>query len=199
MTEMIGLFATAVNKMTEAIDSMGAPAEDRRSAEKAAAPAAEGAGMNALMARLAEQEAEIARLREENDRIRTGQTAGETDSEPGDESAYEDFDESPDAGSDFLADLFGSDDSSFDSGEADDEGEEDGALDENTDEDNDIMASFFSFANEIQSMTLFERMQLDGLTVTDITFDELDELVRTLAEKKRRKKIEEDDAFGSWE
>jgi hypothetical protein len=67
------------------------------------------------------------------------------------------------------------------------------------DDDDDIMSSFFSFANEVRSMTLYERMRLDGVVVEDITFDELDELVHALAEKKRRATIEADDPFSGFE
>ena len=204
MTEMIGLFATAVNKMTEAIDSMGGSSEERQPSVRPAParPAAEAEPMSdemsALMARLAAQESEIARLREENDRIRTEGKPAEPVEEPEtEESPFDLFGEDSEPSSDLLADLFDEEEPSFDteSSSEEEEDSDDGLLDE----DDDIMSSFFSFANEIRSMTLYERMRLDGITVEDITFDELDELVRSLAEKKRRSSIEEDDPFKGFD
>ena len=206
MTEMIGLFATAVNKMTEAIDSMGNPSEVRETAPSQQKQPAAAPEMSALMSKLAEQESEIARLREENDRIRTEGAPAVKPEEAVSAPAgigFEDdlFDEEEGAGSDILADLFDNDDKSFVSEGSDPGagGGDESASDESDIDDDDILSSFFSFANEIRSMTVYERMRLDGLTVEDITFDELDELVRNLAEKKRRSTIEAEDPFRSFD
>ena len=197
MTEMIGLFATAVNKMTEAIDSMGGASEERAAPQPA--PAKEDPELSALMARIAEQESEIARLREENDRIRNSPSAPEAAPEPEkDGSAFESLFKDEEPSSDLFSDLFDEEEKPF-GAEAREESDETGADPDALDEDDDIMSSFLSFANEIRSMTLYERMRLDGLTVEDITFDELDELVRALAEKKRRNTIEAEDPFRGFD
>lgn len=206
MTEMIGLFATAVNKMTEAIDSMGGaeqPAQTRPAAPAPAAPAvpvlpADDGRMDELIAKLAEQREEIERLRLENERIRQ-EAVPAAPAEP-EHSVPEPIGGAyAEPAGETEADLFAS---LFDAPEEqeppEDEKEQPQEVSD-ADDDDDIMSSFFSFANEVRSMTLYERMRLDGVVVENITFDELDELVHALAEKKRRATIEADDPFSGFE
>lgn len=197
MTEMIGLFATAVNKMTEAIDSMGGAEQPVQARAAAAAPAVpvlppDDGRMDELIAKLAEQQAEIERLRAENERIK--QDAKPAWQELSAEEPAESFGEQA---ADLFSGLFDAEEPEAPAGDLAEGAQEDASAQE--DEDDDIMSSFFSFANEVRSMTLYERMRLDGVVVENITFDELEELVRTLAEKKRRVTIEADDPFRGFE
>ena len=62
---------------------------------------------------------------------------------------------------------------------SDDEGED-------SDEDDDILSSFFSFSNELKTMTVFEKMRFDGRTVEPISFETLESLVQAQKERRRR-------------
>ena len=240
MSEMLGLFASAVNKMSEAIDNLGG----ERSAAAPALPQTTGAPrdelLEAMEARLMAQMNELDRLRKENEALRTGETAvrpapelteDEEDEDMEDEIAGDDdddFSQEVDSGVLFellsddedgdLDDFFSDDNSIID--EEDDEEDEDGedtevidaeddddddtdfdldGLDESSldeeeeegDEDDDILSSFFSFSNELKTMTVFEKMRFDGRTSEPISFETLESLVEAQKERRRRELLGE--------
>ena len=263
MTEMLGLFATAVNKMSEAIDNLGSgeraaavAAATAAALPKASQPEPASSGNDALAAleaRLLAQADELRRLREENEALRSGSrpaSAPRYDEEEEDEGglSFEDEDaldfededsldldredsldldredledeEAMDLGGDddfsqevdtgALFDLLldsdedsgGDDDDSFfslddDEDEEDedddfDEDEDDDFDDEDEDEeedDDDILSSFFSFSNELKTMTVFEKMRFDGRTVETISFETLESLVEAQKERRRRERL----------
>jgi hypothetical protein len=76
----------------------------------------------------------------------------------------------------------GEEDDSFD---FDDEDE----ADDEEDEDDDILSSFFSFSNELKTMTVFEKMRFDGRTVETISFETLEGLVEAQKERRRRERL----------
>ena len=225
MTEMLGLFASAVNKMSEAIDNLGT----ERSAAPVAVPVPEApadAGspaLQALEARLNAQADELRRLQQENASLRAGQDSkpsqsfedeDEEDWEEESQESEEDYDEddySPEADGSLLESLLDQDeddgldlflDVDFDQEDEDDEDQDDEESDEeDEDEDgdevsddleedeDDILSSFYSFANELKTMNVFEKMRFDGRTVETISFQDLEGLVRDQQERKRKERL----------
>ena len=61
--------------------------------------------------------------------------------------------------------------------------------DEDMDGDDDILSSFFSFSNELKTMSVFERMRFDGRTVEPISFETLESLVEAQKERRRRERL----------
>ncbi|MBQ5468657.1 MAG: hypothetical protein IIT62_07085, partial [Oscillospiraceae bacterium] len=233
MSEMLGLFATAVNKMSEAIDNLGS---DRGGAEAARQPKQEPAeprseALEALEARVLAQSDELRRLREENAALRVGAeqaraaAAAPAPSPEPEEIEQDDFSEEADSGAlfDLLLgddeesedDFFSTDDDFFpdeddetaeeDSLSFQDDTDEDEALDaedepldgeEDEDEedvddedDDDILSSFFSFSNELKTMTVFEKMRFDGRTVEPISLEALEGLAEAQKERRRRERL----------
>ena len=216
MSEMLGLFATAVNKMSEAIDNLGN--ERTASTENAPRPLQpetedrNSEMLEALEARLLAQSDELRRLREENKALRVGTAAPAPASEPESEEESldddSDFSQELDTGAlfDLLLDsdenedendFFSTDDEDEDEDEdEDDEGEddedfsfEDDEDEDENEEDDDILSSFFSFSNELKTMTVFEKMRFDGRSVEPISFETLESLVETQKERKRRERL----------
>ena len=232
MSEMLGLFATAVNKMSEAIDNLGS----ERSAGTESAPRKPQSEpedknsemLDALEARLLAQSDELRRLREENEALRVGAAKPKPEPAPDfeeenlsdeDENADldndEDYSGEVDAGAlfDLLldsdedeADDFFSSDDEFGDGdeeteetdEADEDSDEEDSFDfdedldgdeEDSEEDDDILSSFFSFSNELKTMTVFEKMRFDGRTVEPISFETLESLVEAQKERRRRERL----------
>ena len=223
MTEMIGLFASAVNKMSQAIDNLGSersstePLPRATQPETAPVPARSDA-LESLEAKLLAQNDELRRLREENEALRTGTLETETskedelDLDDETEGSEDDFSQELDSGAlfellsddedDDLGDFFSMDDEneeeSDDEDDEDDEDYEDEDDDtdsfdelsddegEDSDEDDDILSSFFSFSNELKTMTVFEKMRFDGRTVEPISFETLESLVQAQKERRRR-------------
>ena len=235
MSEMLGLFASAVNKMSEAIDNLGGERAGYAAAPKQPAPApaeaqnearneARNEALEALEARLLAQSDELRRLREENEALRFGAAKPAVEPEPEDDYETEepetvDFDDSfseeLDTGAlfDLLLDSDESDDEddffSLDSedeeagedaegidDESDDETEDDedfsfgdGEDEDGDEDDDDILSSFFSFSNELKTMTVFEKMRFDGRTTEEISFETLEGLVQAQKERKRRERL----------
>lgn len=235
MSEMLGLFASAVNKMSEAIDNLGGERTERGEiAPRQPEPSPEQERLGNLEARLLAQSDELRRLREENEALRQSRAQAEASApEPEAEQAPEsepqpdsDDEFSPEADSGALFDLlFDSDEDddlfSLDQDEEEDEdydededtasGEEDedeededlglllsGTSDEDEDEDNedddDILSSFFSFSNELKTMTVFEKMRFDGRSVEPISFESLEGLVQAQKERRRREQLNDQSA-----
>ena len=230
MSEMLGLFATAVNKMSEAIDNLGS---DRGGAEAVRQPQGEPAeprseALEALEARVLAQSDELRRLREENAALRVGAeqaraaAAAPAPSPEPEEIEQDDFSEEADSGAlfDLLLgdddeesedDFFSTDDDFFpdeddetaeeDSLSFQDDTDEDEALDaedepldgeedeDEEDEDDDILSSFFSFSNELKTMTVFEKMRFDGRTVEPISLEALEGLAEAQKERRRRERL----------
>ena len=232
MSEMLGLFATAVNKMSEAIDNLGS---DRGGAEAARQPKQEPAEERneALEARVLAQSDELRRLREENAALRVGAeqaraaAAAPAPSPEPEEIEQDDFSEEVDSGAlfDLLLgddeesedDFFSTDDDFFpdeddetaeeDSLSFQDDTDEDEALDaedaphdgeededeededEDDEDDDDILSSFFSFSNELKTMTVFEKMRFDGRTVEPISLEALEGLAEAQKERRRRERL----------
>ena len=67
-----------------------------------------------------------------------------------------------------------------------DEDEED---EDEEDEDDDILSSFFSFSNELKTMTVFEKMRFDGRTVEPISLEALEGLAEAQKERRRRERL----------
>ena len=227
MTEMLGLFATAVNKMSEAIDNLGT----ERSAAPVAvsipeAPADAGSpALHALEARLNAQADELRRLQQENASLRAGQDSKPSRSfededeehwEEESQESEEDYDEddySPEADGSLLESLLDQDeddgldlflDVDFDQEDEDDEDQDDEESDEDDEDEDedgdevsddleededDILSSFYSFANELKTMNVFEKMRFDGRTVETISFQDLEGLVRDQQERKRKERL----------
>ena len=84
-----------------------------------------------------------------------------------------------------------------DEDQEDEESDEDEDADENNDEaagdleedEDDILSSFYSFANELKTMNVFEKMRFDGRTVETISFQDLEGLVRDQQERRRRERL----------
>ena len=229
MSEMLGLFATAVNKMSEAIDNLGSDRTGSKPEPKQtvveAAPQRNEA-LEALEARFQAQADELRRLKEENEALRSGAArpapapAPEPEPEPEDEYGVAEEDETFDLDSEFseevdtgaLFDLLldsdendESDDDFFsldsdeeeegDEEEIEDEDEEEeddfdfGSEDEEESDEDDILSSFFSFSNELKTMTVFEKMRFDGRTTETISFETLEGLVQAQKERKRRERL----------
>ncbi|MBR6376256.1 MAG: ATP-binding protein [Oscillospiraceae bacterium] len=229
MTEMLGLFASAVNKMSEAIDNLGTdrsaapiPAPIPQSAADSGSPA-----LQALEARLNAQADELRRLQQENASLRAGQdgkpapsSLPEEQEEPEypeeeldlSQEAYGEEDYSPEAEGSLLESLLDQDeednfdlflDVDFDQEDEEDEDQEDEESDEDEDADenndeaagdleedeDDILSSFYSFANELKTMNVFEKMRFDGRTVETISFQDLEGLVRDQQERRRRERL----------
>lgn len=263
MTEMIGLFASAVNKMTEAIDNLGSERGTASASTPPAIPQTADAPiqderLSAMEQRLMAQLDELNRLRRENEALRAGaETAAQKPAAKLEDSfdealdlsefgldelsdEEEDFDETEDLGLDddfdahedrntdldeeededyggeldsgelldLLSDsdeegdedddlLFFSDDEDeerFDDEDEDEEEDEDDELDiddedEDEDDEDDILSSFFSFSNELKTMTVFEKMRFDGRTVEPISFETLESLVEAQKERRRRERL----------
>ena len=242
MSEMLGLFASAVSKMSEAIDNLNskpaaAPAPVIPGAAAAALaasaapepepPAPRSEVLENLEARLQAQADELRRLREENEALRAGGLTQEEETEfPDDEDeedlnadlSFEDEDdegsgddsfsreaedgvlfdlllEDDDDDSDLDADFFSDDEDNEDEDEDDededaDEDEDDEDLDEDLDDDeDDILSSFFSFSNELKTMTVFEKMRFDGRTTETISFETLEGLVQAQRERRRQERL----------
>ncbi|MBQ6159568.1 MAG: DUF87 domain-containing protein [Oscillospiraceae bacterium] len=223
MSEMLGLFASAVNKMSEAIDNLGS----ERAANPEAAPRQPQAEpedrnsemLEALEARLLAQSDELRRLREENEALRVGAAAPAPapEPEPEEEALDDDGDFSRELDTGALFDLLldpdeNEEEDDFFSLDSDDEAEEEaedaedagdeaedadedfsfGDEEENEDEseqDDDILSSFFSFSNELKTMTVFEKMRFDGRSVEPISFETLEGLVQAQKERKRRERL----------
>ena len=66
------------------------------------------------------------------------------------------------------------------------DGEED---EDEEDEDDDILSSFFSFSNELKTMTVFEKMRFDGRTVEPISLEALEGLAEAQKERRRRERL----------
>ena len=228
MSEMLGLFATAVNKMSEAIDNLGGerPAPAPRIEQPESGSPRDDA-LEALEARLQAQNDELRRLREENEALRDSARRPVPAQEPEEEEEEDeealdfdddnDFSQEVDTGalfdllldSDEDKDEDGEDDDSFfslddedgfdeDEDETEEEdGEEDDSFDfddedeadDEEDEDDDILSSFFSFSNELKTMTVFEKMRFDGRTVETISFETLEGLVEAQKERRRRERL----------
>ena len=226
MSEMLGLFASAVNKMSEAIDNLGSAGSGTEPAPRQ--PRAEderNEALEALEARLLAQSDELRRLREENEALRssTERPAPASAPEPVEETEDEEealsddaFSEEADTGALFELlldsddadendDFFSLDEEEEDEDEGEDEDEdtsddddeedsffdsdEEGAEDEEAEDDDDILSSFFSFSNELKTMTVFEKMRFDGRSVEQISFDTLDGLVEAQKERRRRERL----------
>jgi hypothetical protein len=67
------------------------------------------------------------------------------------------------------------------------DGEED--EDEEDEDDDDILSSFFSFSNELKTMTVFEKMRFDGRTVEPISLEALEGLAEAQKERRRRERL----------
>ena len=226
MSEMLGLFASAVNKMSEAIDNLGSAGSGTEPAPRQ--PRAEderNEALEALEARLLAQSDELRRLREENEALRssTERPAPAPAPEPVEETEDEEealsddaFSEEADTGALFELllesddadendDFFSLDEEEEDEDEGEDEDEdtsddddeedsffdsdEEGSEDEEAEDDDDILSSFFSFSNELKTMTVFEKMRFDGRSVEQISFDTLDGLVEAQKERRRRERL----------
>ena len=59
--------------------------------------------------------------------------------------------------------------------------------DEDEDDDDDFMSSFCAFADKIRNMGVFEKMKLNGNTVSEISFEDLAKEAKLQLEKKRSK------------
>ena len=250
MTEMLGLFASAVNKMSEAIDNLGAGTARPAAAAPVILPAPAGGRDDKLRdmeARLNAQSDELRRLREENDALRSGEaplrpddedealdgtglfddedealdSAGFFDEGEGEEDeavlpAEDDYSDEVDTGALFellsddededLDDFFSADDEDEEDSDEDededeldeldldelDEGDEDEDEDEDEDDDendDDILSSFFTFSNELKTMTVFEKMRFDGRMTEPISFEALEDLVEAQKERRRRDQL----------
>ena len=228
MSEMLGLFASAVNKMSEAIDNLGG---ERAAAASPSLPqtpdSVRDQRLEAMEARLQAQMDELERLRRENEALRAGEPAsgpapklnedvnGFGDDEEADE---DDFSQEADNGAlfemltegedDELDDFFTLDDEEEERIDTDEEEEDEGDEelddefdldglgdldeedeDEDMDGDDDILSSFFSFSNELKTMSVFERMRFDGRTVEPISFETLESLVEAQKERRRRERL----------
>ena len=95
--------------------------------------------------------------------------------------------------SDLDADFFSDDEDDEDEDENDedeDQDEDDEDLDEDLDDDeDDILSSFFSFSNELKTMTVFEKMRFDGRTTETISFETLEGLVQAQRERRRQERL----------
>ena len=227
MTEMIGLFATAVNKMSEAIDNLGSDRSGVETIQKqplTATTSTQDTAVSTLEAKLLAQSEELQRLREENEALRVGSLqslqSAPAVQQPVEEPAAtldnvidtdaDEFSDEVDTGAlfellldsdeDDETDDFFSDDS--DEENEDDKDDEDSDFDEEDsgdalwnesdeeeDDDDDILSSFFSFSNELKTMTVFEKMRFDGRSAEPINFEALDGLVQAQLERKRRERL----------
>ena len=82
-----------------------------------------------------------------------------------------------------------SDDEDEEEEEEDDEDDDFDSDDEDEEDEDDILSSFFSFSNELKTMTVFEKMRFDGRTVEPISFETLESLVEAQKERRRRERL----------
>ena len=68
-----------------------------------------------------------------------------------------------------------------------DEDEDEDDEDEDEDDDDDFMSSFCAFADKIRNMGVFEKMKLNGNTVSEISFEDLAKEAKLQLERKRSK------------
>ena len=220
MSEMLGLFASAVNKMSEAIDNLGS---ERSSGETPGYSQGEelrrNEALQSMEARLQAQNEELRRLQAENESLRAEaeeQPAYDDEeeeswesSESRDELDLEAYSEESDDPLDLLFekdedteldldDFLSFDDESFEIPEEDEEALEDEEPDLEEDDDaaedaeegeDDVLSSFYSFANQLKTMTVFEKMRFDGRTVEPISVETLESLVQAQKERRRKERL----------